>query len=169
MDDFWDEDEEFLQRSDGKYRKLVSCIVYWGNAEQFLLLHRKLRWHGYEFPKGGIKKGESLEEAARRELREEAGIEDIISIKDTGIEIKYKWPPEIVKHPGNKNKYDGAIQHFMLVKVPYKTAEVKSDEHDGLLWARADVVDEYLAFENLRQAFRKALKMIAEVKDNRPQ
>ena len=50
-------------------REIVGLVVF--DGEKFLLLHRVLHWSGWEFAKGGIKAGEKIEEAIRRELFEE--------------------------------------------------------------------------------------------------
>jgi len=47
-----------------------------GGAREYLLLRSaQTRTPMWEFPKGGVEAGESEEEAARRELREETGLE----------------------------------------------------------------------------------------------
>jgi bis(5'-nucleosidyl)-tetraphosphatase len=56
----------------GNERYIIGLIVF--DGERFLLLHRKLNWCGWEFPKGAIEGNETHEEAVKRELCEETGI-----------------------------------------------------------------------------------------------
>ena len=60
----------------GVFRKGVFIVVYTNDKGKikYLLLKRKLHWKGWEFPKGGIKKGEGILKAVKRELKEEAGL-----------------------------------------------------------------------------------------------
>jgi ADP-ribose pyrophosphatase YjhB (NUDIX family) len=65
-----------------KYRLAVFIVVYrrtknfFGNKKiKYLLLKRKKHWVGWEFPKGGVDKGESPRETAIRETKEECGQE----------------------------------------------------------------------------------------------
>jgi 8-oxo-dGTP pyrophosphatase MutT (NUDIX family) len=53
--------------------QLSGCAIL--NAKQELLLLWKTQHGHYEFPGGKVEEGESLEEAARRECREELGVE----------------------------------------------------------------------------------------------
>lgn len=168
-DNFWDEEEKSRMIGDKKYRLTVAAIVYCGAGDQFLLLHRKLRWSGYELLKGGVKSGEELMEAAKRELREETGISDYVYIEDTGIEVDYLFPASLANDRRNNHRYDGAIQHFFLVKAAYKDVILGGQEHDGYIWARPGVVEDYLAHQNQISAFRKTLKMVPELNKRMPQ
>ena len=51
----------------------VDCIILVG--EKVLLIHRRNPPHGWALPGGFVEYGESVEEAVRREMREETGLE----------------------------------------------------------------------------------------------
>ena len=46
---------------------------------------------GYILPKGGVEPGESLEEAARREIEEEAGLSQLTLLKELGTQGRLNW------------------------------------------------------------------------------
>lgn len=74
-----------------KYRRHVSAgmIVFHRQAGQcryLLVLSRLTRRPLWEFPKGGVDEGETLLEAALRELREETGLEAEFIEVQTGFE-----------------------------------------------------------------------------------
>ena len=50
------------------YRKGFFIVTYSRTKEgiKYLILKRKLHWKGWEFPKGGLEKGESFEKAVKR-------------------------------------------------------------------------------------------------------
>lgn len=50
----------------------VAALV-WNDNEEILLIHSP--WRGWEYPGGLIEPGETFQEALKREVREEAGIE----------------------------------------------------------------------------------------------
>ena len=49
-------------------------LVY-NNEKEILFIYRNSKW---DLPKGGLKKGESFEEAAIREVEEETGVENLV-------------------------------------------------------------------------------------------
>lgn len=65
-----------------------------------LLVFGRLDEPGLEVPKGAVEEGESFEEAALRELREEAGIETARVIRELGV-----------------TRYGGEEQRFLLAAV----------------------------------------------------
>ena len=71
-------------------QKLGGFIVFYryGNEEKYLLLkNRKGAW---DFPKGKVRKNESIPNAAKRELFEETGIRDINTIDGYFEKFSYK-------------------------------------------------------------------------------
>jgi len=56
-------------------RTMVAAVVF-DKRGRFLVLKRKLHWHGWEFVKGHVEK-ETARQAVLRELREETGIKNV--------------------------------------------------------------------------------------------
>src|SRR4028119_1880987 len=66
------------------------------NNEIFVALTTELGLRAFILPKGGVKKGETLEQAAAREIEEEAGITDLHLLASLGTRArldfeKTKW------------------------------------------------------------------------------
>jgi len=117
-----------------EYRKAVFIVTYKieNNAIYYLLLKRKLHWKGWEFPKGGIDKGENAKQAALRECFEESGFKSkkIISFNISG---KYKYPKILKDRP---NRIGQTYKLFACEVKPKPNQKVKFDkkEHSNFLW-----------------------------------
>lgn len=98
-----------------KYRKSVAAIIQ--RADGKVLVGRADRgtFQEWQLPQGGIEKGESEEQALKRELQEETGITRFKIISRTKGEIKYDWPEQVIAN--KKGKYIGQQQTYFLVKV----------------------------------------------------
>ena len=91
-------------------QKVVAGLIKKG--DKFLLVRRPLnkkRGGLWEFPGGKVEKGETLEEAIKRELKEELDIE--VNVKGVLSEVKYNYP-------------EGEIELYLL--------EVESNEEPEL-------------------------------------
>lgn len=71
-------------------------IVRRDQGKIFIALILEGRFKDFALPKGGVKTGEEIEDAARREILEEAGIEDLTKLDYYGIRerlniSKTKW------------------------------------------------------------------------------
>jgi 8-oxo-dGTP pyrophosphatase MutT (NUDIX family) len=87
-------------------RKAVGAIVYSVNQERFLLVKKKsvsdtlsktqykIRSY-WDFPKGGIKIGETAIAALKRELKEELGIVDFMIIKKLPYALNFSFTKNI--------------------------------------------------------------------------
>lgn len=119
-----------------------------------LTLHEK-RW---QLPKGIIDPGETPEQAALREVREEAGIDcGLIAPIDV---IEY-W---FVDRRGGEPVRIHKSVHFFLMKYLSGDVADHDDEVAEARWVKIGDALNGLAFETERVCVQKAEKMIAELK-----
>lgn len=79
-------DEYYIKPKNVKTRTGAGGVVARVEGEKVLAaLIRDGSDHQYVIPKGGVEKGETLEQAARREIEEEAGLTELISLGELGI------------------------------------------------------------------------------------
>jgi 8-oxo-dGTP diphosphatase len=83
-----------------KIKKVFCYVVKTVRGTRELLVFRSLDEPGFEVPKGSVERGETLEQAALREVFEEAGISSV----------------HLVKELGSTDYYDEE-QHFLLLQA----------------------------------------------------
>ena len=114
----------------------------------------EMRW---QLPKGIIDEGETSEEAAIREVREEAGVEaELVAPIDT---IEYWFTAD---HDGERRRYHKFV-HFFLMS--YRSGDV-SDHDDEIAearWVGISAALEMLDFKSERSMVEKAAAMISKV------
>lgn len=106
----------------GKVKHRAAGILFKSPDDKILLMRRAGRDHQGEWglPGGGIEKGETAEDAARRELEEETGHE-------------YKGP---LKHATQRVWEDVDFTTFMAHAEPFQPK--LNDEHDAHKWVTPD-------------------------------
>jgi 8-oxo-dGTP pyrophosphatase MutT (NUDIX family) len=138
-------------------RKIVGLVVF--DGEKFLLLHRKLNWSGWEFPKGHIEEGEEISAAIKRELFEETGLSKFSLIGHV----------DNVSHLDKVRKKRTYVRNFLLHvssnnKVSFEHQSIKKGErvleHDAFRWCFPKEAVELLTHENMRETMKKAIKML---------
>lgn len=99
------------------FRPNVAAIVlsakYPHECEIFIASRTDIA-NAWQFPQGGIDKGESPKEALYRELEEEIGTKEIEIIAEYPKWVSYEFPISIAK---KMRPYDGQIQKYYLVKL----------------------------------------------------
>lgn len=110
------------------------------------------RW---QLPKGLVDDGESDEQAALREVREEAGIECEIIEKIETIEYWY-----FGNEKGERVRYHKFV-HFFLMK--YVSGDTKDHDHEvaEVKWVSPDEAFEMLAFDGEKEIIKKASEILS--------
>ena len=130
-----------------KHQKIA--VIIWtidpeGN-KRFLLRHNK-PFDGYEdewtITFGDIENGESLEEAAKREISEEYGINEFGEVVDLNYKVEFEGKHELTE------------AHFVALKVKDINVPVHLNEESiGYDWMLIDKVEEVMKHEDEKKAF----------------
>ncbi len=135
------------------YEKSCGGIVYrkfHGNTEILLIKHIKSGY--WSFPKGHVEKGETEEETARREIKEETNIDVYI---DPGFRETVTYSPrkdtrkDVVYFAARARNYDYKPQ-------PQEIAEIR--------WVEIGQAHNLLAYDNDKLIANKAKSFIALMK-----
>ena len=133
------------------YRKGVFIAAY-ALAEgkiEYLILRRKLHWRGWEFPKGGLEKGERAINGVKREIKEESGMMPL-KIKKFNISGKYKYGKSV----SDRENIIG--QSYSLYAVEIKKEKIKIDklEHSDYKWASFEESMKKLTWPNQKRCLK---------------
>ena len=108
-----------------RYRNNVTAIII--NKDKKILMCEHV-WidNAWQFPQGGIEKGESEEEAILRELEEELGTKKLKVLSKMNESLKYIFPHYL------KEKYnmDGNDPTFFLIYFYGKDSEIRFDNQE---------------------------------------
>ena len=135
--------------------KSVGAIVFRkeGSKIYYLLLNYGNGYWG--FPKGRQEKGEEDLETARREIKEETGLEDLEFIDGFKEKINYYFQ----RKRGNKKILIFKEAIFYLAKTQKKEIKI-SFEHLGYKWLPFEKAMEQLTFDNNKEVLKKANKYL---------
>jgi len=127
--------------------KSAGAVIFREETGQikYLLLQYNLGHWG--FPRGLIEKGESLKEAARREIKEETGIDDLVFIPGFQEWIKFFFK--------FKNKDILKIVTFFLAETKVEKITL-SYEHRDFKWLPYREALKFLTFNEAKEVLRKA-------------
>lgn len=120
------------------YRPNVGIILVNGRNEVFW--GKRIREHSWQFPQGGINRGESPEQAMFRELHEEVGLkpEHVRIIARTRDWLRYDVPQNWVRREW-RGHYRGQKQIWFLLRLVGKDTDVQlrateKPEFDAWRW-----------------------------------
>jgi 8-oxo-dGTP pyrophosphatase MutT (NUDIX family) len=149
-----------MPKSKGLFRKAVFIVVYRVNHLNkdisYLLLKRKKHWTGWEFPKGGVEKGESLIKTAKREGFEESGLR-VFNIKKYHISGKYKYKKLLEDRPGFIGQ---TFSLFSGEVLGDKRVRFDKKEHSGFKWLPFHTAFKKLTHKNQKFCLKLVNKRI---------
>jgi 8-oxo-dGTP pyrophosphatase MutT (NUDIX family) len=116
-----------------------------------IAVNPSLRW---QLPKGLIDEGETAEQAALREVSEEAGIECELSEKIETVEYWY-----FATQKGARVRFHKFV-HFFLMKYVSGAPENHDHEVAEARWVSIDKAIEMLAFKSEKETVRMAKSLI---------
>jgi putative (di)nucleoside polyphosphate hydrolase len=123
------------------YRANVGIVLMRDNGEVFL--GQRTGGRGWQFPQGGVRQGEPVEQALYRELHEEIGLErrHVILRGSTSDWIRYRLPKRYVRR-GRGPTCIGQKQRWFLLQlavpesnVDFSFTQTNEPEFDGWRWA----------------------------------
>lgn len=126
------------------YRSCASIAVFRPAGETFeiLLVHKPRKKDAWQLPQGGVEEGETSEEAAIREVQEEAGI--TTEIIGTSEEVyQYDFPASYRRFRPDNVKGQRIEYVFAKVGADIKV-QVDNDEIDQFVWVLPQKIGKYI-------------------------
>tara|TARA_B100000470_G_C19654814_1_gene330432 strand:+ start:90 stop:509 length:420 start_codon:yes stop_codon:yes gene_type:complete len=122
------------------------------NSEKLFLLLHYPSGH-WDFVKGKMEKGETTQQTAIRETKEETGITDIEFVEnfEEWIEYNFKYKGELVQKK----------VVFFLAETKTKNVKI-SDEHSGYTWMDYNTSMEKTTFDNAKTVLTKAQRLLSK-------
>lgn len=106
-----------MQDNKKNYRPNVAAVVLsssYPHKCEILIASRADLENAWQFPQGGIDKGETPKQALFRELKEEIGTDEVTIVAEYPEWVSYDFPQNIVE---KMKPYDGQTQRYFLVKL----------------------------------------------------
>jgi len=137
-----------------KFLFSAGVVVYFTRKDKrkYLLLHYTAgHW---DFPKGKIEKEETKEQAALRELKEEAGL-----LANLHEKFEYSFEYLFRDHDGDLAKKK---VYFFVGRSRSKQITL-SHEHIGYAWLELDDALQKLTYENAKKLLKKADAFLSKI------
>lgn len=143
------------------YRLNVGIMLM--NSSGRLFWGRRSGHDSWQFPQGGLVRGESIEAAMYRELHEEVGLEpqDVKIVAVSRRWLRYRLPKQYLRH-GALPLVIGQKQKWFLLKLVTSEQKIRLDlsdspEFDSWRWVDRQISQEQVIFFK-RKVYTQALK-----------
>lgn len=126
------------------YRQAASVLLLRvsENGHEILLLHKPRKNDAWQLPQGGIEAGESIEQAAMRELHEEAGVTGAKVFGQSAECYKYDFPPSFRRF--RRDNVCGQCIHYVFALADKQTVvTVDNNEINDFRWVSPAQLPEY--------------------------
>jgi putative (di)nucleoside polyphosphate hydrolase len=133
-----------------------------------VFLGRRAGGRGWQFPQGGVRSGESLEQALYRELEEEIGVAkvDVALLGQTERWLRYRLPPRYLRR-NQRPMCIGQKQRWFLLQLKgddaaFDFSRTAEPEFDQFRWAEYwEPVKEVIYFK--RAVYARVLTELADL------
>ena len=125
----------------------AGAVVFRRKNKTALYLLLKKENNVWDFPRGLIEKGEKLEQTAKREIKEETGINDLTFIPGFKKKIRFFYR--------FKGKTIFKTVYYFLAETKTETVTV-SFEHEDYGWFDFSSAMQKLSFENTKKVLEEA-------------
>jgi putative (di)nucleoside polyphosphate hydrolase len=120
---------EEIDRSNMPYRKCVGIMLLNNDGKVFVGQRLDNIAEAWQMPQGGVENGENLEDAAKRELKEEIGTDSIEFVCSTENWLSYDIPDSLIPRIWG-GKYRGQTQMWFLAKFLGRDEEINIATED---------------------------------------
>jgi len=147
------------------FRSNVGIIV--ANGEGRLLWAKRVGQTSWQFPQGGVDKGESLEQTLFRELKEEVGLkeQDVEVIASTKDWLKYVLPKKYLRNRNNPLCIGQKQKWYLLRLITEETNINLENGHHTVEFDHWRWVSYWYPLSNVvdfkREVYRNALKELS--------
>ncbi|HWA91643.1 MAG TPA: RNA pyrophosphohydrolase [Rhizomicrobium sp.] len=119
----------FLRHEDLPYRPCVGVMLI--NAEGLVFVGRRIDQtvEGWQMPQGGIDQGESPEQAALRELKEEIGTDSATPLRAMEGWLDYDLPQHLLG-VALKGRYRGQRQKWLAMRFTGQDSDIDIRTHE---------------------------------------
>ena len=147
------------------YRRNAGIVV--SNPEhKVLVCQRADIKSAWQFPQGGIEKGESVKEAALRELKEETSLTNVEHIVSLENPARYSFPPEVVasmQKRGFNNAGQDIYWSLFLFKGSDEEINLQTSEPEFINFKWVTLQEAYdLCVDFKKPAYRVAVREFSE-------
>jgi 8-oxo-(d)GTP phosphatase len=125
--------------------KVAAGGIVMDSEGRVLVVHRA-HYDDWSFPKGGVDKGETIEQAALREVREEAGLECRIIRRLSDTHYLY------TTHKGAKRP---KVVHYFLMEITGGQLFTDGTETDEAIWCSPAEAENRLSYQMDKDLLRE--------------